>query len=133
MKDALLIKTKALPAANATNQSDTFDVGDMAGKGLANDLFEFEVSVPALPANTDNTKTILITLQESADDSTYADVDPLTQIKIAGVTTTGSAARTVRVPVAGGGKRYLQFNQTVPTGAGDNTAKSITYALKPRL
>jgi len=128
LRDANFIKTKALPAANATNLTDVIDLQAVLGNPDP-EAFLIEVAVPALPANSDATKTILITLQDSEDDSSYADVEPLIQCKIPGVATTGSAAKTFTFRTPPGLRRYVKFLQTVPTGAGDNTAKSVTYSL----
>jgi hypothetical protein len=135
LKDALLNVSKYLPAAAAANQSPTIDLGSVvAGEPK---LLEIEVSVPALPNNTDNTKTITLRLQDSADDVTYADVGveaaagvgdaPRIECRLAGVTTTGSVAKIFRVALPSTARRYLQFTQTVASGGGDNTAALVTY------
>jgi len=128
LKDANLHYEKYLPAAAATNQSPTIDLGQVAGGAVPND-FEILITVPALANNTDSAKTTTLVLQDSADDSSYADTDPVITINIPGVTSTGSAARTVRVRVPSTVARYLQFTQTVPSGGGDNTLGLIQYDL----
>ena len=127
-RDVNFYTTKAFPAANATNYSDSFDLGALAG-GVDSRLFAVEIVIPAMPANTDNTKTSTLTLQDSADNSTFANVAPLHQAQIVGVASTGSAAVTYVIRVAPGIKRYIRFAQNVPTGGGDNTGVSVAYSL----
>ena len=128
LRDANFATTKAFPAANATNYADAFDLGAAAG-GVDTRLFAFEIVIPAMPANTDNTKTATLTLQDSADGTTFANVAPLVQAQIVGVTSTGSAAVTYRIYLPPGIKQYVRFAQNVVTGGGDNTGVSVAYAL----
>jgi len=126
IRDAKNSVTKALPAANATNQSGTIDLGPgpYHPEGLM-----LEIAIPALANNIDSTKSVTIKLQDSADDITYADVDALISTTVAGVASTGSAAKTVTIHLPPNVRRYIQFNQAVVTGGGDNTASSVTYSL----
>ncbi len=128
LKDANLHVEKYLPAAAATNYSDSIDLGSTS-PGQSVESNEFRVTVPALANHTDNTKTILITLQDSANDSSFADVAPLHQVQEVGVATTGSAAATYRLRLPSTIRRYVRFSQVVPSGAGDNTAGLVEYDL----
>jgi hypothetical protein len=128
LKDANLHLEKYLPAAAATNYSDSLDLGS-ASPGMSVEDTELRVTIPALPNNTDSSKTTTLTLQDSADDSSFADVDPLHQIQIAGVASTGSAAATKRLRLPSTIRRYVRFAQAVPSGAGDNTAGLVEYDL----
>lgn len=128
LRDANFSTTKAFAAANSTNYSDSFDLGATAG-GVDTRLFAVEIAIPAMPANSDNSKTTLITLQESSDNSSFANVAPLVQAQVVGVTSTGSAAVTHTIYLPPGIKQYVRFSQLVPTGGGDNTGVSVSYAL----
>ncbi len=129
MKDTLLQSAGYLPAAGAANTTPSIDLGSSragdtcAGAVRPADVF-LEVSVPAMPNNTDNSKTVTIDLYDSADDASFAEVDPLVSIKVPGVASTGSAARTVRYPLPPT-RRYIALRNTVPTGAGDNTGCQV--------
>ena len=127
-RDANFYVTKAFPAAAATNYSDSFDLGAING-GVDSRLFAVEMAIPAMPANTDNTKTSTLTLQESEDNSSFTSVAPLHQAQIVGVASTGSAAVTYIIRVPPGIKRYIRFAQDVPSGGGDNTGVSVAYSL----
>jgi hypothetical protein len=128
IRDANFDQVKAFPAANASNSSDGFDL-EMVKGGAEPHLFECEVRIPAMPANTDNTKVSTVKLQDSADGSSWADTDPLIQTSITGVTSTGSLAKTVRFRLPSTARRYIRLTAAVPTGAGDNTAVSYGFAL----
>jgi hypothetical protein len=129
MKDASKKVTKALPNAAASNQTDTIDLGTERPFDNKQRLAHVEISVPALTDHTDSSKTNLFVLQESSDDSSYADTNPMIECKLVGVTTSGSAATTFKVPLPPGVKRYIQFTQTVPSGSGTGTNATVTYAL----
>jgi len=129
MKDALLQITGYLPAAGGANTTTSIDLGSSraadtyAGAVTPEDMF-LEVSVPAMPNNTDSAKTVTIDLYDSADDASFSEVDPLVSIKVPGVSSTGSAARTVRYPLPPT-RRYIALRNTVPSGAGDNTGCQV--------
>jgi len=128
VKDNQFINTKYLPAAGATNNNDPFDLGAVAGDGDPN-LFDVEVAVAAAPNHTDDTKTILIDLYDSANGTDFAEAVPLIRCKIPGVAVTGSAATTFKFRCPPAVRRYIRCLNTVPSGAGDNTGVLVTYSL----
>lgn len=135
IKDASLVKSKALPAAGANNNSGTFDLATLTGGALP-ETFGVEVSIPALSAHTDTTKNVTIKVQHSDDDSSYVDTDdgvgilPTISFATPGVASTGSAARIVRFRLpAAGLKRYIQFNQAITSAGPAVTGSSVTYSL----
>ena len=125
IKDAGFVHAKALPAAGASNNSATFDLGS---GGYVPETVEVEIVIPALPDLVD-AKTVIIVVQDSADDSSYATVDPLIQTSVVGAGGVGCAAKTVKYRLPAGIRRYVQFNQAVLAAGGSNVAKSITYSL----
>lgn len=125
IKDATFVKAKALPAAAAANNTATFDLG--AG-GFVPEEIEVQIEIPALANLVDN-KTLTIKVQDSANDSSYADVDPLIRTVITGDGGDGSSATTLRFRLPANIRRYVQFNQAVESGGGNNTASSVTYSL----
>lgn len=132
MKDALLKVLKYLPAAGANNTTDAIDLeadSSAVARGERAPVRHLLVSVPALPANTDNTKTITIDLYDSADGVTFAQVQPLIECQVPGVAVTGSLATDFRFPLPAV-RRYIALKSTVPAGAGDNTGVQITAELE---
>lgn len=127
IRDAALKVTKALPAAGANHNTGTIDLGS-TNPGLAVESFEVEIAIPALPSLAAD-KTLTVKLQDSADDSTYADIAALASVVVTGVSTSGSAAKTVSVRLPSSVKRYIQANLAVAAEGGDNTAKSVTVSL----
>lgn len=122
--DATYSTSKALPAATATNVSSSFD---LESTGTKPSNVEVEINVPAIAAHTTANNTTL-TLHDSADNSSFAEVVPLTQVKVLGVVSTGSVAIVARFRLPPNVRRYIAFSQTA--GATDDlTGSSITYKL----
>ncbi len=120
-KSAEGTKTKALPAAAASNNSDAI----FLGTGIEIERFEVRVSLPALASLVD-AKTVTCTLQDSADGSSFAAIPELATLVVTGAGGVGAAAavREVRLPSSFRG--YIRVNTAVLTAGGDNTAASVT-------
>jgi hypothetical protein len=127
IRDAALKVTKACPAAAANHNTDTIDLG-CKNPGASVESFEVEIAIPALPSLVDD-KTLTVKLQDSADNSTFADVEQLASVVVTGASGKGSAAKTVVVRLPSDVNRYVQANLAVVTGGGDNTAKSVVVSL----
>lgn len=120
--------TKALPAAAANNNSDSIDLGH-AFPGRSVDKTELVINLPATPSLADD-KTVIITLQDSADGSSFAAVTGVSTIVATGAGGVGAAAIERRIKLPTGVRRYIRFNQAVLTAGGDNTAVSTTMGLR---
>lgn len=127
IRDAALKVTKACPAANANHNTDTIDLG-CTNPGASVESFEVEIAIPALPSLAAD-KTLTVKLQDSADNTTFDDIEQLASVVVTGVSTSGSAASTVVVRLPSNVKRYLQANLAVAASGGDNTAKSVVVSL----
>lgn len=126
-KDAKLITTKALPAAAASNSHDGIDLGARTSpNGVYPGSSEIEISWPALPALVD-AKTVTFTVQDSADNSSFASIG-LTHT-LTGAGGAGVAAGTKRFRLPSTVRRYVNVLQAVLTGGGDSTAKSTTVSI----
>lgn len=125
IQDAAFTTSKAWPAASATNVSDSFDLGTTYRKP---EEIEVEMDLPAVAAHTTvNNNTI--TLHDSADNSSFAAVDPAISTTQAGVASTGSVAKVVRFRLPPNTRRYIAFSQTA--GATDTqTGSSVTYRIR---
>jgi hypothetical protein len=126
-RDADVKVTKALPAAAANNNSSGIDLGSVT-PGVLGEKIEVILEVPALPSLVD-AKTVIYTLQDSADGVTFVAIPELATLTVTGAGGVGCAAatRTVRLPSSV--RRYVGFNQAVLAAGGDNTAKSATLSL----
>lgn len=127
IRDTNLSVTKALPAAAATNYSDSIDLIDSA-PGIKMRNAQVEVAIPDVPALID-AKTITATLQDSADDSTFTDIPTLAPIVITGVDTPGADGVTRKFKLPEDVRRYIRLKQVVLTGGGDNTGVSTTTSV----
>ena len=126
-RDAALTVTKACPAAGASVNTATIDTGSAGDASLANAVVE--IAIPALPSLAEG-KTLTVKLQDSADNSTYADVAELASVVVTGAADSkGSDKKTAVVRLPPGARRYLQANIAVAASGGDNTAKSVTLSL----
>lgn len=125
LKDAELVRSKALPAAGASASTASID---LLATTQAENHFEVEVAVPALPSLVAD-KSVTITLEDSADDSTFAAISGLAPLKVTGGTSGGSAAASQRVRVPSAARRYLRATAAVEAAGGNNTAVSFTVGL----
>ena len=126
IKDASKQVTKALPAAAASANSDSIDLGHSPGQ-IEN--VEVEIVVEATTALV-NAKYIQVKLQDSADDSSFADIaeiaDPLITITSSGG---GSDETKLQVRLPRTVRRYIRAVATVETGGGSVIANNFITRL----
>jgi hypothetical protein len=124
--DAKLTATNALPAAGASANGTSIDLGNGP---LSPESIELEGSIPATPSLVD-AKTIIIKLQDSADNSSFADIAACGAITIAtGAGGVGAAAAKTRWRLPSNARRYVRQVATVLASGGDNTAVSTTLSV----
>jgi hypothetical protein len=126
MKDAKFTLIQALPAAAANNNTTSIDLNIEAPSAKWRQA-NIEVAVPALSDHTNVSVTNTLTLQDSSDNSTFANTQPLIQIAVVGVASTGSLASTVKVPLPPACRRYVRFNQAVPANGGTGSNANVAY------
>jgi hypothetical protein len=127
IRDTNLKVTKALPAAAATNTSDSIDLLDKS-PGLKLRNAEIEVALPATPALVD-AKTITLAIHDSADNSSFAAIPTLASVVATGASSAGAAAITRKFKLPESARRYIRLSQTVETGGGSNIAVSSTLSV----
>lgn len=120
-RDAAFETSKATADGSSTPQySSSFDLGQVTGGDI-----EKVVAELVCPFHSDsqlaNTKVLTYELQDSADDSSFASLDPAIATTQTGATTTGAPAKTVRFRLPPGCRRYIRIKQT-------NTASPGTLA-----
>lgn len=116
--------TAALPAANATSRSPSIDLGQRIGGEI--ESIDFELVIPACPALAAS-KNATFSLHDSEDDSTFAAVNPSITTSVVGVSTDGSAAKTIRFRLNPSTRRYIAISASVDDDGGDNTG--VSYSL----
>jgi hypothetical protein len=127
IRDALLVVTRTLPAANANNDSTSIDLGDVT-PALHGQNHELSLEMPALP-NLANGTTATVTVTDSADNSSFAAVPAVATLVLTGAGGTGSAATTRVVRLPSTVRRYIRVNVAVANSGGDNTASTFTFRI----
>lgn len=124
--DALLRKTKALPAAAAANYTDGIDLGQETGGKLAH--IDILLECAALPALVE-AKTVTFTFKDSADGTTFAAIPELATKVVTGGAGNGAAAFEHRVRLPQSVRRHIRADAAVLTAGGDNTGVSYTLSV----
>lgn len=134
MRDFQKTVVKAFPAANANNTSDPIQVG--ANKGTTPTAGaitcgpsdgHLEIDVPALPALVDGDVTF--TIEDSADNSSWASAVGYGNLSIPGVAVTGSSRWNKRLAIHPHLRPFVRLKAAVHANGGNNTALSYTFAL----
>lgn len=126
--DKSMERVKALPAANASAVTDSVDLG-AAEVGPVGANLDVVIEVEATTTLVD-TYAISLTLEDSADNSTFAPVVGGPTYTVIGVTGNGSAAASFRGYLPPNTRRYLRAKAAIPTSAGSNIAKNFALKFK---
>lgn len=126
-RDASFLTSLTLPAAGANANSDSIDLEAVA-PGVTAESIEVEIAHPAL-ASLANDKDLTIHLEDSADDSTFADISELASVVSTGAGGAGAAAKTVTLKLPSDVRRYIRINAAVEADGGDNTGSAATLDL----
>lgn len=127
IRDALLVVTRTLAAANANNDSTSIDLGDVTPV-LHGQNHELSLEIPATPALADATSAT-ITVEDSADNSSFAAVAGVATLVRTGAGGVGAAALTRVVRLPSTVRRYIRVNTAVANAGGDNTAIVFTFRI----
>lgn len=128
IKDALLTNNTNFPAAGAAVATASIDLGQPTS-GRPPEEISLQVEWPDMAAYTDNTKTITIRLQDSADNAAWADVNPVIEFQLKGVAATGPLADGLQCPLPAHIRRYVRANITAPAGGANVTALALTLSV----
>jgi hypothetical protein len=124
-KDVNFLVTRSLPAQNSNNNSTAIDL-EIAAPQLAGEYCEVEFSIPATTCATG--QTITVTLQDSADNSTFTQIDECETLVLTGASNaTAAAIRRWRLPRTC--LRYIRVNIAMSATTGDQTAVISELAL----
>ena len=127
MQDAGLRVSAALPAANATNDTASIDLGFTNPVVVWKHAFLL-VSLPACTNATNTSVNYSFTLQDSADNSSFTATTPLIQGQLPGVGG-GTAATNYWIPLPPTVRRYIRIEQGVPANGGANTTVTNVCAI----
>lgn len=126
MRERSTTKTVALPAAAASAVTTALDFGTALPGPQKIELF---LELPALPSLAD-TKKCTLDLEQSDDNNTFAVIPGTGNMSVVGAGGAGAAAKTFRVLLPPGFKRYVRAKAAIDAVGGDNTAKSLTFGVE---
>lgn len=112
----------ALAAADSSANTTALDLGGSTSFGQAYDNLQLRVAIDALPNLTNSSYSVTVTVQDSADNSSFATVAGLGNLTVAGVSTTGATASSIQIPIPSHTRRYVRINVASPASGGDHTA-----------
>jgi len=121
-----LAYTSTVAIAQAGANTATFDLEQVIGGDV--EKVVFELSAPAASGITD-AKVVTYTLQDSADGSTFAAVDPATSTTQTASGGAGIAAKTVRFRFPANTRRYVRIAQTMTATAGTVSGSMVAKLL----
>lgn len=126
LQDSNYVSSVTLLAAGANTA--TFDLEQVMGGNIEEVVFE--LAAPALTtAQLADTKVVTYTLQDSADGSSFAAVDPLITTTQTGAGGAGAAAKTIRFRLPINARRYVRIAQTATATPGTLTANMVAKLL----
>lgn len=128
LDDIALQVTGAYPAQNTTKNFTAIDLEQVL-PDVAAEHFEVQLSTPATPSLADG-QTITFTLQDSADNSSFAAIGGLATFVRTGAGGAGAAASTENYRLPSDVRRYIRMSVVTSATAGDNTAVSPTMKLR---
>lgn len=118
LRDILLDVSRALPAQNTNANSTAFDLEQVSPEVLG-EHFELALDIPATTCATG--QTITFTIQDSADNSSFAAVEQCATLVLTGASNaTAATTRNWRLP--SDVKRYVRVNIAMSATTGDQTA-----------
>lgn len=117
--------SRTLPAQNTNNNSTSLDL-EIAAPYFAGEYAEVEFYIPATTCATG--QTITVTLQDSADNSTFTQIDECETLVLTGVSN-ATAATTRRWRLPRTVLRYIRVNIAMSSTTGDQTAITSKLAL----
>jgi len=124
-KDVNFMVSRTLPAQNTNNNSTSLDL-EIAAPYFAGEYTEVEFYIPATTCATG--QTITVTLQDSADNSTFTQIDECETLALTGASN-ATAATTRRWRLPRTVLRYIRVNIAMSSTTGDQTAITSKLAL----
>lgn len=118
-----LQKSHVLPAAAASVGTASINF-ESTTLGPAADDIEGLISIDATPDLVD-AKTIILTVEDSADDSSFAAIAGVGTLTVTGAGGAGASAASQRFKFPPATRQYARVTAAVLTGGGSNIAKSF--------
>lgn len=118
--------TSTVAIAQAGANTASFDLEQAVGGDI--EKVVFELAAPAA-AGISDTKVVTYALQDSADGSSWAAVDPAISTTQTASGGAGIAAKTIRFRVPANTRRYVRIAQTMTATAGTVTGNMVAKLL----
>jgi hypothetical protein len=126
VKDASLTKNVALPnAANVAN-TNSIDLGKTLPFPIQNG---FAVKLSTSTANGANNKNITVKLQDSADNSSFANISALGALTVTDNNAAGYPAGSLTVALPPATRRYIRAQATGEANGGNASNGTLTVDL----
>lgn len=126
IEDAKYVAEKALPAAGATAYTDALD---LVGENFVAENIEFILGAEATPSLVD-TKIITYSVEQSADNATWAAHPDVASVVKTGAGGAGATAFSSRFRLPSTTKRYIRGKAVVEAAGGSNVAKKFRLKAK---
>ncbi len=126
IKDASLTKTVTLPNAATVKNTAGVDLG----KTLPFPITEaFHVKLSTSVATGANNKNITVKLQDSADNSTFANIAEIAALTVTDANGAGFPTGTITVALPPDTRRYIRGSATGEANGGDASDGTLTVEL----
>ena len=126
IRDAAYEATFSFTSSTTTDYSPSLDLGQIVGGDVEHIVAQWDI--PAIASLADN-KSVTLTLQDSADNITFADVDPATTTSVTGASSAGNAAKDARFRIPPITRRYIRFKAVVTSSSGISGTQKIYFRL----
>lgn len=130
--DANFIKTVSLPSSASTVYSSSLDLGDVVSgiPYVTTETINLQALAPALnTTQLPNAATVTYVIQDSADNSSFANIGLLGSQAQTGAGGAGAAAATYTWKLPPSTRRYIRLSATTANSPGDCSATSATIQL----
>lgn len=124
LQDSNFISTVAIAQGGANTA--TFDLEQIVGGDI--EKVVFELAAPTASGISD-TKVVTYALQDSADGTTFAAVDPATSTTQTASGGAGIVAKTIRFRLPPNTRQYVRIAQTITATAGTVTGSMVAKLL----
>jgi len=118
--------TSTVAIAQAGANTAAFDLEQVVGGDI--EKVVFSLSAPTA-AGISDTKVVTYALQDSADGSSWAAVDPAISTTQTGASSAGIIAKEVRFRVPANTRRYVRIAQTMTASAGTVSGNMVAKLL----
>lgn len=131
LADELMKRTKALPAAGASNFTDVVNLGSPNPCSGIHVPLEVTLEIPALPSLADTKNATFEVFDCDTEGGTYAVVEGTGNTKRLGAGGAGAAAKWFRFFLPPNVRQFVKIKCTVDASGGDNTG--VTYTANFRV